>query len=104
VADRRSSSPPLASLLRPPRFRADEEGEEKEEYVRSVAAARGEQARASLVAALREAGDLADAVQQLQGDELLETLEYVDSLRLGLTESNQALQGAVRSDEAQDGM
>ena len=73
-----------------------------EAFVRAAAAVRGEQARASLVSALREAGDLADAVAQLQGDELLEALAYVDSLRLGLTESNQALQGAVRSDEVLD--
>jgi hypothetical protein len=73
-----------------------------EAYVRAAAAVRGEQARASLVSALREAGELANAVEELEGDELLEALAYVDSLRLGLTESNQALQGAVRSDEVLD--
>ena len=38
--------------------------------------------------------------------ELLEVLDYVDSLRLGLAESNQILQGVVRgtvADEPADG-
>lgn len=57
---------------------------------------RGEQARANLVAALRECGELADAVEQFQGDELLEVLTHLDSLRFVMAESGQILQGVVR--------
>lgn len=59
-------------------------------------ARRGEQARANLVAALRECGELADAVEQFQGDELLEVLSHLDSLRFVMAESGQILQGVVR--------
>jgi cytochrome b-561 len=60
-------------------------------------AARGDRARDSLVAALHEFGELAPLVRQLDDDEdLLEVLNYVDSLRLSLAESNQMLQGVVR--------
>ena len=59
-------------------------------------AARGEQARVNLVAALRECGELADAVQSLDGPDLLEVLIYLDSLRFVMAESGQILQGVVR--------
>ncbi len=59
-------------------------------------AARGTQARENLVAALRECGDLAEAVEVLQGQELLEVLVYLDSLRYVMAESGQLLQGVVR--------
>jgi len=59
-------------------------------------ARRGEQARANLVAALRECGELADAVAVFQGDELLEVLTHLDSLRFVMAESGQLLQGVVR--------
>ena len=59
-------------------------------------AQRGEQARANLVAALRECGDLADAVAHFDGPELLEVLVYLDSLRFVMAESGQLLQGVVR--------
>ena len=59
-------------------------------------ARRGEQARANLVAALRECAELADAVETFQGDELLEVLEHLDSLRFVMAESGQLLQGVVR--------
>jgi hypothetical protein len=59
-------------------------------------AARGEQARHNLVAALRECCELADGVASLQGDELLEVLVYLDSLRFVMAESGQLLQGVVR--------
>jgi hypothetical protein len=62
--------------------------------------ARGDRARAALVAALQEGADLAPAVEQLNGADLLEVLDYIDSLRLGLTESSQVLQGVVRGHEA----
>ena len=63
-------------------------------------AARGEQARQNLVSALRECCELADAVQSLEGSELLEVLVYLDSLRFVMAESGQLLQGVVRgSDE-----
>jgi cytochrome b-561 len=60
-------------------------------------AARGDRARDGLVASLHELGELAPLVRQLDDEQqLLEVLDYVDSLRLGLTESNQILQGVVR--------
>jgi NTP pyrophosphatase (non-canonical NTP hydrolase) len=57
---------------------------------------RGEQARKNLVAALRECGELADAVASFNGEELLEVLNYIDSLRFVMAESGQILQGVVR--------
>jgi NTP pyrophosphatase (non-canonical NTP hydrolase) len=57
---------------------------------------RGEQARTNLVAALRECGELADAVASFNGEELLEVLNYIDSLRFVMAESGQILQGVVR--------
>lgn len=70
-------------------------------------AARGDRARDGLVASLHELGELAPLVRQLDDEEeLLEVLDYVDSLRLGLTESNQILQGVVRgaiADEPHEG-
>jgi NTP pyrophosphatase (non-canonical NTP hydrolase) len=57
---------------------------------------RGAQARQNLVAALRECGELADAVASFEGDELLEVLNYLDSLRFVMAESGQILQGVVR--------
>lgn len=62
-------------------------------------AARGAQARANLVAALRECGDLAEAVASLEGSDLLEVLIYLDSLRFVMAESGQLLQGVVRGFE-----
>ena len=46
--------------------------------------------------ALRECCELADAVESLQGPELLEVLIYLDSLRFVMAESGQLLQGVVR--------
>ena len=63
-------------------------------------AARGAQARRNLVAALRECGDLADAVEHFEGAELLEVLIYLDSLRFVMAESGQLLQGVVRGEES----
>ncbi|HEY7036434.1 MAG TPA: hypothetical protein VH482_34210 [Thermomicrobiales bacterium] len=62
-------------------------------------AARGAQARANLVAALRECGELADAVETFEGEELLEVLIHLDSLRFVMAESGQLLQGVVRGFE-----
>ena len=62
-------------------------------------AARGEQARRNLVAALRECCELADGVESLEGQELLEILVYLDSLRFVMAESGQLLQGVVRGFE-----
>lgn len=59
-------------------------------------AARGRQARRNLVVALRECCDLADAVESLEGADLLEVLVYIDSLRFVMAESGQLLQGVVR--------
>jgi NTP pyrophosphatase (non-canonical NTP hydrolase) len=59
-------------------------------------AQRGDQARGNLVAALRECGELADAVESFEGEELLEVLTHIDGLRFVLAESSQLLQGVVR--------
>ena len=58
--------------------------------------ARGANARANLVAALRECGELADAVETLDGEDLLEALIHIDSLRFVMAESSQLLQGVLR--------
>ena len=63
------------------------------------AAHRGGQARANLVAALRECGQLADAVEHFDGDDLLEVLIHLDSLRFVMAESGQLLQGVLRGFE-----
>ncbi|HLU35447.1 MAG TPA: hypothetical protein VKZ61_06730 [Thermomicrobiales bacterium] len=60
---------------------------------------RGEKARENLVNALRECGELADAVAAFQGPELLEVLDYLDSLRFVMAESGQILQGVVRGQQ-----
>lgn len=60
---------------------------------------RGAQARQNLVAALRECGELADAVEQFEGRELLDVLLYLDGLRYVMAESGQLLQGVVRGYE-----
>lgn len=57
---------------------------------------RGGQARENLVNALRECGELADAVESFEGDELLEVLIHIDGLRFVMAESSQLLQGVVR--------
>lgn len=59
---------------------------------------RGEKARANLVTALRECADLADAVENFRGSELLEVLDYLDSLRYVMAESGQLLQGVTRGE------
>jgi len=58
--------------------------------------ARAHQARRNLVNALRECGELADAVEHFEGRELLEVLDYLDSLRFVMAESGQLLQGVLR--------
>lgn len=67
--------------------------------INATAAARGAQARSNLVAALRECCDLAEAVEHLDGDDLLEVLGYLDGLRFVMAESGQLLQGVVRGFE-----
>ena len=59
-------------------------------------AARGSKARENLVNALRECGELADAVASFEGKELLEVLDYLDSLRFVMAESGQLLAGVIR--------
>lgn len=63
------------------------------------AADRGDKARANLVNALRECGELADAVAAFQGQELIEVLDYLDSLRFVMAESCQLLAGVVRGEQ-----
>lgn len=63
------------------------------------AAHRGAQARANLAAALRECGELAEAVEAFDGDDLMEVLVHLDSLRFVMAESGQILQGVVRGFE-----
>lgn len=57
---------------------------------------RASQARENLVNALRECGDLAEAVAHFEGQDLLDTLDYLDSLRFVMAESGQLLAGVVR--------
>ena len=59
-------------------------------------AARANQARNNLIAALRECGELADAVEAFEGADLLEVLDHLDALRFVMAESGQLLQGVVR--------
>lgn len=59
---------------------------------------RGVKARNNLVNALRECGELADAVENFDGHELLEVLDYLDSLRFVMAESGQLLAGVVRGE------
>ncbi|MGN6030557.1 MAG: hypothetical protein ACTHQE_02725 [Thermomicrobiales bacterium] len=64
----------------------------------SASADRAAQARRNLVNALRECGDLADAVAHFEGQDLLDTLDYLDSLRFVMAESGQLLAGVVRGE------
>jgi len=66
------------------------------DYSRQLAQ-RGDQARANLVAALRECGELADAVETFDGEELLEVIAHLDGLRFVMAESGQLLAGVVRA-------
>ena len=59
---------------------------------------RAAQARQNLVNALRECGELADAVAHFEGQDLLDTLDYLDSLRFVMAESAQLLAGVVRGE------
>jgi hypothetical protein len=59
---------------------------------------RGVKARQNLVNALRECGELAAAVETFDGAELLEVLDYLDSLRFVMAESGQLLAGVVRGE------
>lgn len=59
---------------------------------------RGVKARQNLANALRECGELADAVENFDGPELLEVLDYLDSLRFVMAESGQLLAGVVRGE------
>lgn len=61
-----------------------------------VVAERAAQARANLVAALQECCALAEAVEGLEGADLLEALIGIDGLRFVMAESSQLLQGVVR--------
>ena len=62
----------------------------------SIQAQRAAKARANLVAALRECCLLADAVESLEGPDLLEALDAIDGIRFVMAESGQLLQGVVR--------
>lgn len=57
---------------------------------------RGAKARENIVNSLRECGELAIAVETFEGDELIEVLDYLDSLRFVMAESAQILQGVIR--------
>lgn len=61
-----------------------------------IQAQRAAKARANLVAALRECCLLADAVESLEGPDLLEALDAIDGIRFVMAESGQLLQGVVR--------
>jgi len=64
-----------------------------------VIAERGRKARENLVNALRECGELADGVASFNGQELIEVLDYLDSLRFIMAESGQILAGVVRGEQ-----
>jgi hypothetical protein len=61
-----------------------------------IVAERAAKARANLVAALEECCALAEAVEGLNGADLLEVLIAIDGLRFVMAESGQLLQGVVR--------
>lgn len=65
----------------------------------ATAAARDQQARTNLANALRECCELAEAVDGLDGEDLLEVLAYLDGLRFVMAESGQILQGVIRGFE-----
>ena len=60
---------------------------------------REQRAREKLVQALHECGELAEAVEHFHGSELLETLNYLNSLRLIMAENEIILLGVVRGEE-----
>jgi cytochrome b-561 len=61
-------------------------------------ASRGDRARDQMVNTLHEMGELAPLIRQLDNDEdLLEVLDYVESLRATLANANDTLQGVVRA-------
>jgi cytochrome b-561 len=63
-------------------------------------AERGERALDSVVTSLHELGEMAPLIRQTDDpDELIEILNYVESIRLGLADSNQTLIGVIRSEE-----
>ncbi|MGC4193055.1 MAG: hypothetical protein QM589_18060 [Thermomicrobiales bacterium] len=64
----------------------------------TAASDRAAQARRNLVNALRECGELADAIDHFEGQDLLDTLDYLDSLRFVMAESGQLLAGVVRGE------
>lgn len=63
-------------------------------------AARAGKARENLVNALRECGELADGVAHFEGQDLLDLLDYLDSLRFVMAESSQLLAGVVRGNQS----
>jgi cytochrome b-561 len=66
-------------------------------------ASRGDRARDQMVTALHEMGELAPLIRQLDNDDdLLEVLNYVESLRATLADSNDTLQGVVRAHRDDD--
>jgi hypothetical protein len=67
-----------------------------ETAIGGVSPDRASQARENLVNALRECGELAEAVAHFEGQDLLDTLNYLDSLRFVMAESGQLLAGVVR--------
>lgn len=59
--------------------------------------------RDSVVTVRLEMGELAPIVRQLDDeDDLLEVLQYVESLRASLADSNDTLQGVLRGNQAED--
>jgi hypothetical protein len=69
------------------------------ELTTNLNAARATKARENLVNALRECGELAEAVAHFEGRELIEVLDYLDSLRFIMAESGQLLAGVTRGAE-----
>ena len=60
-------------------------------------------ARDSVVTVLHEMGELVPIVRQLDDeDDLLEVLQYVESLQASLADSNDTLKGVLRGNHAED--
>lgn len=75
------------------------ESAQEHEQIPVPIAHRAQQARANLVSALRECGELADAVETFEGKDLLDVLIALDSIRFAMAESGQILQGVLRGYE-----
>lgn len=70
---------------------------EEREFTPGPRTWKSEQARGELAAGLRKCCDLADAVEHLQGEDLIEVIDFLDSLRIMMGETSGVLRGVVKS-------